>query len=212
MIRSGFCTLLVGVLATASVAHADSLNSLEPRWTADVLRTLSIGDPVLFHPAKRSDQGGTLAGAIYIAASQDSVWDVLTDPESHPEYLKSIKSSRIVERSGGRLVVDHTLKMSILPMNIRYRYQVERKAGSRMDFRLLSGDLRAMRGGWRLFDSKALLGKKGTVVFYKIHLDPGGLVPSGVVRGNLKGDLPSMLEKVRGRVYRINGRQGVAMR
>ncbi len=212
MIRTGLSSLLSAIFVTSLVGttSADSLNSLQPRWTPQVLQSLSAGEPVLFYPHQDPEKGGTLAGAIHIESTRGDVWNVISDPASHPKYLKNIKRSSVTSAGGNHVYVDHQLKFSFLPVTVKYRYMLRKSPVSEVNFHLVSGDLRDLRGGWRIFDASPILGKEGVVAFYRIHLDPGGLVPSSMVRNNLKGDLPAMLLKTRDRVYKLSG--GVAMR
>ncbi len=173
---------------------------IEPRWSKSELLQLARGQSLVFHPSSPPSQGAHLGGAIWIRASRPQVWKVISDPASHPEYLKSVRESEILHESRNQQLIRHQVKLGILPMRFNYRYRADQRPAEAIDFKMVDGDLRQFQGRWRLLDAARLGFSEGTIVFYQLHLDPGSIVPQGILEKNLRKDLPQMLKLLRQRV------------
>jgi len=103
-------------------------------------------------------------------------------------------------------LVDHQVKVGLVPMTLSYRYRTRQTPLERIEFSRVSGDMRTFEGRWVMYDAPDLIGKPGTVLFYELHIDPGhGLLRSSVDT-NLQKDMPAMLSKFRQRVYTVRDR------
>jgi len=192
---------------TLSLGLSGALQAeISPSWTSANKQRLSSGSSVVFQPNQSPANGARLAAAIYVEASREDVWAVISNPGAQPEFLSSVKRSKVTQTSSRSQLVDHQVKVGLVPMTLSYRYRTQQTPLERIDFTRVSGDVRAFAGRWVMYDAPALIGKPGTVLFYELHIDPGHGFPQKLVKQNLQKDMPIMLSKVRQRVYTVRGR------
>ncbi len=198
------------LLATTSgivFCLAGSLQAgISPSWTSSTKEKLSAGGVSLFYPGKNPSTGARLAAAVHVDATREEVWKVISNPGAQPEFLSNVKQAHVTQLSAVSQLVDHRVKPSFLPMTLSYRYRTQQTPLQKIDFVRVSGQVQAFDGRWVLYDAPALIGKPGTVVFYELFIDPGNGIPQKLVRQNLQKDMPSMLTKVRQRVYTVRDR------
>ncbi len=175
---------------------ADSPGKIPPVWSPKNLAVLADGNVVTFEPGTES-RGGHLAGAVLIQSGPDAIWEVVTNAGAMPRYLKNVRKSVSLRKSNRHQVIAHEVKMAFLPMTVKYTYQANYHGRRNIHFKMLEGDLREFEGYWQLYDGTDFGLKSGTIVFYQIYLDPGGLVPGKMVRQNIRKDLPNMLRKLK---------------
>ena len=181
------------------------LAGVSPSWTAANKQRLSAGSSVVFSPNQQPSSGARFGAAVHIKASREEVWAVISNPAAQPEFLSNVKRSKVTQLSSTSQLVDHQVKVGMLPMTLSYRYRTHQTPLERIDFVRVSGQVRAFEGRWVMYDAPELIGKPGTVLFYELFVDPGNGLPQKLVRQNLQKDLPSMLGKVRQRVYTVRG-------
>lgn len=156
---------------------------------------------------------GQAAGAVQVLATRAEIWDVLTDPESAPSYMPTLRSAELLETRGNIQIVAQEVKIGILP-TVRYQYRAESTPMKTINFEQTEGDLRDFNGGWLLVDGAKFGQPESVFVFYQVYLDPGLLVPKGVVQRSLRKDLPVVLRNVRQRIYdlRVENAPEIALR
>ncbi len=199
-------TALLLSLSTWGLIEASHASSISPSWTSSNRQRLASGGVAVFHPSSSPSTGARLAGASLVDATRVEVWTVISNPGAQPQFLSNVKRADVTQTSSRTQLVDHKVKVGLLPMTLSYRYQTRQIPHQRIDFNRISGDLRGFEGRWMLYDASSLIGKPGTVVFYELYLDPGKLLPQDAVRKNLQKDLPDMLARVRDRVYSVRSR------
>jgi ribosome-associated toxin RatA of RatAB toxin-antitoxin module len=205
-LRSLAASAAFAPLALALALPAGLAAGISPSWTSSHKQRLAAGGVPVFHPGQDPAAGARLAAAIHVDASREDVWAVISNPGAQPEFLPGVKRSDVTQISSRSQLVDHRVKVGILPMTLSYRYRTQQTPLQRIDFARVSGEVRAFEGRWLLFDAPDLIGKPGTVVFYELYIDPGNGIPQKMVKQNLQKDMPDMLAKVRQRVYTVRGR------
>ncbi|MEM1296296.1 MAG: SRPBCC family protein [Verrucomicrobiota bacterium] len=195
MVRVALPFIFLSFVGLSSGVFASSAK-IKPTWSKAVISELSKGQVVTFDP-KTESRGGHLAGAIHVSSSSGEVWKLITNAKSMPRYLRNLRKSVSVKRTSKMQIISHEVKMAFLPMTVKYTYQANYSRQRNIHFTMIDGDLREFEGYWQLIDAKDLGLGSGTVVFYQIYVDPGGIVPSSLVRQNIRKDLPNMLIKLK---------------
>jgi polyketide cyclase/dehydrase/lipid transport protein len=119
----------------------------------------------------------TVASQIDIDATPQSVLDVLLDFEAYPQWARSMKEARVVERDeGGRAAtVEFHVAPGLLPEMryvLRYTYPDDGLA-----WEYVEGDLRDIHGSY------TVAGTDGrTHVTYHLAIDPGKIPLPGFVK------------------------------
>jgi len=97
-------------------------------------------------------QDDRYSGQILIPASQQQVWNVMTDYSNFDQFLPSVKLSTVLEAAGDRTVVEQVSSVKVMLADVQSRIRTENieTPQSRIDFRLIQGDLKLMKGAWTL--------------------------------------------------------------
>jgi ribosome-associated toxin RatA of RatAB toxin-antitoxin module len=154
----------------------------------------------------RSDESGherRVWATILIDSPPWQIWNVLTDCNHTPEFIPNLKSCRVLQRGKDTQITEQQVKFSwFLPM-ITYTYQSNYQKFKRIDFKKVSGDLKALEGSWVL---EEIGDRQRTILTYSVFLDPGFFIPKWLVRRILRKDLPKVLLALRNRVSDLSRR------
>jgi uncharacterized protein YndB with AHSA1/START domain len=175
----------------------------QTRWIAepDVQRRLAEGE-VVVQTATATDPAaprGRVGAAVRIPASPEAIWSVMTDCAQAPLYVPGLKSCRRIDGApDGRWEdIEHVVRYSWLLPAVRYVFRAQYDRPHRIDFRRVSGDLKAQEGTWLLTRTPD---GSATVVEYEIYLEPGFWIPQFLVARSLRKDVPAVLSGLRERV------------
>ncbi len=132
--------------------------------------------------------------SIEIDAPPESVWEVITDFESYPEFLSDMRSVRVASRSERGATVRFELD---LIKRVRYTLAFEADPPRRLAWSLVRGDfMRRNEGSWEL---QELEGGR-TRATYRIALALGAIVPSSITTRLAAERLPETLEAFKRRI------------
>jgi carbon monoxide dehydrogenase subunit G len=102
--------------------------------------------------------------SLFVPATQQRVWDVITDYERAPQYLREVQSAKIVSRSGDtlRLAQRDEVKLGPFSIPIETVRDVKHVEPVRTESHLVSGS-------FKKYDAKIELAPEagGTRVFYR---------------------------------------------
>jgi ribosome-associated toxin RatA of RatAB toxin-antitoxin module len=120
-----------------------------------------------------------------IDAHIESVWEVVVDIESAPEWQDGFEDVEVIERDDrGRVLVANTksdAKVKTVTTRLRFSYEEH----TLVEWRQEKGDLKSLVGAWELED----LGGSRTRATYRLEGDPGrvlGMAIRGPVEGRLR--------------------------
>jgi len=82
--------------------------------------------------------------SLFVRASQQRVWDVITDYERAPEFTRDLQLSKVVSRSGDtlRLLQKNKVRVGLFSVPIETVRDVKLQAPVKMDARLVSGSMK----------------------------------------------------------------------
>lgn len=142
-----------------------------------------------------------------LEASFDTVWDTLTDYDHLAEFIPGIRSSRVVGRRGGALIVEQEGEARFL--FISYPITATLLATARrpvaIDVRVLKGNLRRLEGGYRL--APAAAGK--IALRWEGLIEPESLPPLLgvlVMRASIEDQFTGMVREIERREAGRRGR------
>ncbi|WP_008311937.1 SRPBCC family protein [Leptolyngbya sp. PCC 6406] len=160
---------------------------MTPASTLDpYITTLSEANQLLLRQGEVvlvKEQEGQYQVWTLVTAPPRQVWSVLTDYERFPEFLPGVLSCRVLERQGGRTVVERRDRRWIGVMPIKVRIVTENFAtledcrdapgpdqgGRRIDYRLVKGSLDRMEGAWRLVPLEPIMNSPTTLLVQSIY-------------------------------------------
>jgi len=137
-------------------------------------------------------------GAILIDSPARHIWDVMIDCDRAPEFVPRLRNCRVLYQSGNTEIIEHRVALSALLPAVTYTFRAHYQDLQRVDFTMVSGDLREFEGSWTL---EQVNDGQQTIVVYSVYLDPGFLVPQWLVRRALRGELPDLLIALRNGVW-----------
>lgn len=136
-----------------------------------------------------------------INAPVETVFGVITDYESYPEFLSETKDARVIEGNGGTKLVEFEID---LVKKISYRLQMSETPNSKVRWKLDSGAIfKKNSGGWDLVND----GDK-TRVRYFIDIEFKHLVPSLLTKRLVGANLPSMIKSFKKRAEAFGSKGG----
>ena len=130
-----------------------------------------------------------------VEAAPAVVWRILTDYNHLADYLPNLKSTRVVSRNGGTVIVEQlgTARFLFFSRTIRLVVQVNERAPDRIDIGLIEGDMKVYRASWEL---RPLAGATGTRVVYTATIVPKFDVPGIVGTNVVRNDIAKMMAAV----------------
>jgi uncharacterized membrane protein len=194
----GACWLLMSLGSlTLTASTAIALTAADVRRIADTAPAVSVV------PAP-SPADGEVKASIDIPAPPSEVWRVLFDCARAPAIMPSLTSCSVLETGpGGRWDVrEHRVRwISLLP-EIASRFRSDYVQDQSIQFQLVSGDLSALDGEWRL---APIFYGAATRLSYNARVGFGALIPSFVIRNSLEADIPQFLQAIRTEAMRGAG-------
>lgn len=167
-------------------------------WDTSQETELAEGQVVVEALTVERGEPARVAAAIQIPADVESVWAVMVDCASAPEFVPNMKSCTVVEKHDNHELIEHRVKLSLLLPSVTYVFRADYQPHTEIRFERVSGGLRHLSGRWQL----TRLGPGLTQVDYVVALRPGFPVPRWLVRRSLKKDLPDVLKALRNQILK----------
>ena len=129
----------------------------------------------------------------------EELYAILVDYEKYHEFLKDVKSCKVIGESGGKKLVEY--KVSVMK-EITYVNEHTENAPHEISWVFKKGDLfKSMSGGWKL---ENINGK--TKANYRVQAEFGMFVPGMITKTLLSVNLPLMMQAYKKRVKEIYGK------
>jgi ribosome-associated toxin RatA of RatAB toxin-antitoxin module len=128
---------------------------------------------------------------IQVKASPDKVWKVLTDYRNSPNVFPTMKKCEILKDKGNGVKVMRQIIHPVgCPGTFDYVVEVTGVAPKTLEWHRISGSFKEVDTYWKL---EPVDGGRSTNVTYSSYINGGILLPSFLIRGQMKDDLPSVL-------------------
>ena len=156
--------------------------------------------------ARRVDSGGDHVFEVdasgTVRASPAAVWKVLTDYERMPEFVPDLATTRVVSRTGNRVILEQSgvARFMFLSRTINLVVQAHEVPMQTIDISLVTGDMKAYDCRWRITP----LPDGGTRVDYSGQMVPKFYVPGMLGSNLIKRDITRMMQAVLDRLDRVN--------
>jgi len=135
-----------------------------------------------------------------VGADAATAWQVLTDYNRLAEFVPDMRSSRVVSAPGEPLLLEQKGETSLLifSFNIEVVLRVEETPPHGISFRAVGGNMKQMRGAWRI-DAAGLPVKIG----YQVEIEPGFWVPpligSALMRRDVRRKIDAVVQEMQKR-------------
>ncbi len=159
-------------------------------------------DAVYIHVGKVTDALGKsaqISSAIYIKATPEAIWAVITDCSRAPSYVPGLKKCEILQKDpDGRWDIRrHTNKISPFLPKIKSEFRSEYTYPTSIHFNSAGGDMDTNSGIWAFAYDKAN-GK--TLVSYNARVASKTIIPDKTIRKALKKNIPKVMRALRAEV------------
>lgn len=129
----------------------------------------------------------------------DEFFNILKDYSKYPEFLKEVKSCKVLEDRGAEKIVEYKVFMI---KDVAYLNKQTEVPGKEVRWKFLKGDVfKSMSGSWVLEAD----GEK-TKATYSVQAEFGLFIPSMVTKTLLSVNLPAMMAAHHKRVKDLYGK------
>jgi ribosome-associated toxin RatA of RatAB toxin-antitoxin module len=129
----------------------------------------------------------------------EQFYSIVTDYEKYPEFLKEVKSCRVVESTGNKKLVEFQVEVL---KSFTYRLWMSEEPGKGVHWQLDSGDIfKTSTGSWELSNVSGQTQAK-----YRVDATFKIFVPGPLAKQLVKVSLPNMMKAYHERVKaKFNG-------
>ena len=183
--------------AAASITTPAAADALSDWVNAAVTQAQLQAGQVIIHSGFDAKQDRVnVDAAIRVLAGPQAIWPLITRCEYAALLIPGLKGCKQLDSApdGSWAVVEHDTKLSFLLPMLHSVFRADYHAPYRMDFHRLSGDMKSEAGTWLLQPAPD---GTFTTIEYRVALQPGALVPHGLVRHLLNKQLPASLLALR---------------
>lgn len=189
--------IFILILGSSSSVAISSENKVSFAPDKAQLSQLKDGKILVYVQRSHSQQKGMVEALVLIHAPAETIWKIMTDCPGAPTFVPGLKSCTVLNSGKNWEIIRHQVKWVWFFPRISYVFRADYKINRRIDFVRIRGDLREMRGSWRLYP---LNGAGQTIVHYEVYLDPSFFIPQWLVERSLMKDLPELLAALRTKV------------
>lgn len=151
------------------------------------------GETIIRADLDASRRRGTVRAALRVDAPPEVVFQSMTRCEDALQYVPHLRRCRMLPSPDGHSrLVEHEIDVGWFAPRIRYVFRADFLADRRIAFRQVSGDFKVNEGVWEFEPAGS-----GTLVRYRVTLDPPGYVPTWLARSTFRRELPQMLAELK---------------
>lgn len=134
--------------------------------------------------------------SIEINAPRSVVYEVITDFESYPNFLRGPKQVVVQKSTAKSAIVNFTVS---LIKKINYTLEIKLSPEKGITWKLVEGDsiMKKNSGKWKLTEKKGL-----THAEYQVEVDLGNL-PKPIAKKLVEGNLPTMMKSFRDQAEKL---------
>lgn len=137
--------------------------------------------------------------SLFVRASPRRVWEVITDYERAPEFMRDVQMSKIISRSGDTIRVQQTDQVNFGPFTfpVETVKEVRLIEPSRTESRLVSGSMKR-------YDAKTEIIPEagGTRIVYRLQAVAGAMIAPFATESRVKRETEERFRQVRTEILR----------
>lgn len=139
------------------------------------------------------EHGAAASILIFVRAPVERIWTTIISCRYVAAFVAGLKYCEVLEEQGDYAVTRQVVDKGWTMPRMDFTFETRREPYHHMQFNLLEGNLKTMRGSW---DFATL--PDGVLVRHMLVLRPLAPAPRWLVRRNMKKDLPNMMQCIRG--------------
>jgi ribosome-associated toxin RatA of RatAB toxin-antitoxin module len=178
------------ILALAVLTCAPGVRAADFELTPAEIVRVERGETVIRANLDAIQRRGTVRAALLIAAPPAAVFQAMTRCQDALEYVPHLRRCQVLSLSadGAVTLVEHQIDLGWYAPRMGYVFRADLVSDRSISFSQVSGDFKTNEGVWE-FEPAG----DGTLVRYRVHIDPPGYVPNWLARATFKRELPRML-------------------
>jgi ribosome-associated toxin RatA of RatAB toxin-antitoxin module len=184
----------IAAASSLALACASGLPAADFELTPAESQRVNGGELVIRASLDASQRRGTVRAAMLVAASPEVVFQSMSHCADAFKFVPHLRTCRIRSQSadGKERLVEHEIDFGWYAPRLRYVFRADLVPGRSIAFRQVTGDFKINEGLWE-FEPAG----DGTLLRYRVQLDPPGYVPNWLARSTFKRELPKMLADLR---------------
>ncbi|KYC43174.1 cyclase/dehydrase [Scytonema hofmannii PCC 7110] len=144
---------------------------------------------------------GKYTARVLVTTSLDTAWEVVTDYNNFYKFLPNVVSSKVISANKNQKVIEQVDSRQVLLLRVksRIRSAITETEKSRVDFQLVEGDLKSMKGYWLIEPIATYKGAKATQVLITqvVEAQPKSGTPAKVFYGIFKDSLNNTMGAIK---------------
>jgi ribosome-associated toxin RatA of RatAB toxin-antitoxin module len=192
--KAGGWAGLVIVTTIAFPAQAQLFDSPVDRLPAAQRATLHEGQSLV------TGEQGQYTARVLVSASVDRAWAVLTDYTNFAKFLPNVISCQVLKTNGNEKVIEQIDSRRVLLVTVKSRIRsvLTETAKTRIDFQLVEGDLKSLKGYWLIEPIAPFKGAKPNQVLISqvVEAEPPPGTPKGLFNDLFKDSLGQTLTAI----------------
>ncbi|KAF3890740.1 cyclase/dehydrase [Tolypothrix bouteillei VB521301] len=144
---------------------------------------------------------GKYTARVLVTTSLDTAWEVVTDYSNFAKFLPNVVSSKVISVNKNQKVIEQVDSRQVLLLRVksRVRSAITETAKSRVDFQLVEGDLKSMKGYWLIEPIATYTGAKATQVLITqvVEAQPKSGTPAKVFYSIFKDSLSNTMGAIK---------------
>lgn len=166
-------------------------------WLLALLAGAGAPEPVV--KVERDASVFRIEAQMSVNVDPATAWDVLTDYNHLAEFMPDMRESRIVSEPGEPVRVEQKAMTGFLVFRfpIEVVLEVEESPCSRVAFRSIKGNVKELRGEWRIAGDRSPV-----TILYATDLEPSFWVPPLVGPALVRADVEAQMVGLAGEMIR----------
>jgi len=158
----------------------------------ELWQRLESGD-IITRDARSDDAGAAGRMQMLARVPAAAIWEVIVSCELATAFVDGLERCEVLEDSGERALVHQVVDQGWLTPTYDFVFESLRQHYQQIDVRLVEGNLKALDASWTFLETP-----QGTLVDYRVRIQPALPAPRFIVRWNVNKGMPGMLACIRG--------------
>jgi len=157
------------------------------------LRQRLVAGEIITRDTSSDEAGAAGRMQILVRAPARAIWEVIVSCELAFAFVDGLERCEVLEDTGERAVVHQVVDQGWLIPTYDFVFESLRLHYQKIDVQLIEGNLKALDATWSFQETP-----QGTLVDYRVRIQPLLPAPRFIVRRNVSKGMPGMLACIRG--------------
>ncbi|MGR3296498.1 MAG: SRPBCC family protein [Candidatus Bathyanammoxibius sp.] len=142
-----------------------------------------------------------LTVSLFVEVPQQTLWGILTDYESLPDFVPHLEECTVVDRVKDRVYLEEVFKC--FPLTMRLDLEIKEEPPNRVVFKRYSGNMKMYEGYWKIDPASP----ETSIFTLKVKAQPDFPVPQKVLTWILRTEIPKGMLEMRKQALTVSGQR-----